>query len=114
MAPSLVGPFSCVVCDLSQCTFPPFDLLVVSLVAAGGTTYAATLTEVDSFTQITASFDLTGVPEGVYSVRVTRPDGLKIGRAVQGKKDDRLIEVGEQTASGQGQAGSACQRDRSR
>ncbi|MBI5758610.1 MAG: hypothetical protein HZA46_08840, partial [Planctomycetales bacterium] len=48
---------------------------VVSLVAADATVRPATTTDVDSRKQITATFDLMGVPTGVYAVRVTRPGG---------------------------------------
>jgi RHS repeat-associated protein len=46
----------------------------VSLVAAGGGSYAAPTVSVDSFTQITASFAAGAVPAGTYTVRVTLPD----------------------------------------
>ena len=36
----------------------------------------------DTFTQLTATFDLTGVPQGVYSVVVNNPGGAerRVGR----------------------------------
>jgi len=42
----------------------------VSLVAAGGATFAASSTDVDSATALSATFDLRLVPPGVYDVRV--------------------------------------------
>ncbi|MDE2507323.1 MAG: PPC domain-containing protein, partial [Planctomycetota bacterium] len=46
------------------------------LVASDGTTtYNASNVSVDTYNQITANFDLSKVPEGLYSVRVTRADG---------------------------------------
>jgi RHS repeat-associated protein len=47
----------------------------IALVAAGGATFPAATVSADSFTRITATFDLNGVPQGVYSVRATRPGG---------------------------------------
>jgi hypothetical protein len=48
----------------------------VALVAANGTTvYPASNVVFDTFTQLTASINLTGVPQGTYSVRVTNADG---------------------------------------
>jgi RHS repeat-associated protein len=46
----------------------------VDLVTAGGTAYSATAVGIDSFTQVTAEFNLTTVPAGVYDVRATLPD----------------------------------------
>ena len=43
----------------------------VDLVASDGDVHAAQSVRVDSFSQLTATFDLTGVPEGDYDVRVT-------------------------------------------
>jgi RHS repeat-associated protein len=48
----------------------------VSLVAAGGTTYRANQTQLDLPTQLSATFTAGSVPAGVYSVVVTRADGL--------------------------------------
>jgi RHS repeat-associated protein len=42
---------------------------------SGATSYTATSSTVDSFTQITANFDLTRVPVGLYSIRITSPLG---------------------------------------
>src|SRR5262249_41401326 len=48
-----------------------------TLVAADGpTTYPAATVTPDTFTQITAAFNLTTVPQGTYSVRVSRSGGL--------------------------------------
>ena len=48
----------------------------VSLVAANGTTvYKASSVTFDTFTQLTATVNLAGVPKGVYSVRVTNGTG---------------------------------------
>jgi YD repeat-containing protein len=46
---------------------------VVELVASDGTAYRATSVSADSFTQLTATFDLSSVPEGMYSLRVSSP-----------------------------------------
>lgn len=46
----------------------------VELVAGGGATYRAALREIDSFTQITATFAANSVPAGRFSVRVTQMD----------------------------------------
>ena len=43
------------------------------LVAADGTAYSAASCSADSFTQLTATFNLSGVPVGTYSVRVSSP-----------------------------------------
>jgi len=43
------------------------------LVAADGTAYPASIVSADSFTQLTATFDLSGVPVGTYSLRVSSP-----------------------------------------
>lgn len=43
----------------------------MSLVSSSNTVYAASSVSFDSFTQLTATFDLTSVPQGVYSVQVT-------------------------------------------
>ncbi len=45
----------------------------VSLVGANAAIYSASVVSVDLTTQVTATFDLTGVAPGVYSVRVSRP-----------------------------------------
>ena len=49
----------------------------VALVPAVGptTAYDASSVSLDTFTQLTATFDLSQVPEGLYSVIVTRADG---------------------------------------
>ena len=48
----------------------------VALVAADGTTtYPASSVTFDTFTQLTATFNLAGVPQGTYSVRVTNGTG---------------------------------------
>ena len=46
----------------------------VSLVASNNTVYPASGVTFDTFTQLTASIDLTNVPQGVYTVRVSRSD----------------------------------------
>jgi len=46
---------------------------VVALVATNGTAYGATSVAADSFTQLTAAFNLSSVPVGRYSVRVSSP-----------------------------------------
>lgn len=48
--------------------------MTAELVAADETTYPANTVEVDSFTQITATFLAGSAPVGVYSVRVSRGD----------------------------------------
>lgn len=51
-----------------------FDATAVAeLVAAGGTAYRAASVTADSFTQLTATFDLSSVPVGIYSVRISAP-----------------------------------------
>ena len=47
----------------------------VTLVGSGGLTYPATTAEVDSLTQITATFAANMLPLGVFDVRVEHPDG---------------------------------------
>ena len=47
----------------------------VQLIAADSTAYSASHVQLDSFSQITATFSLTGVPVGIYSVRVSEPGG---------------------------------------
>jgi hypothetical protein len=47
----------------------------VALVSAGGTTYPAQGTSVDSFTQLSATFAAGDVPAGTYTVRLTQSDG---------------------------------------
>jgi RHS repeat-associated protein len=47
----------------------------VSLVAAGGATYAASQVQLDLPTQLSATFAAGAVPAGTYSVVVTRGDG---------------------------------------
>jgi RHS repeat-associated protein len=51
-----------------------YGTMTVELVAGGGTAYPADTVEVDSFTQITATFTAGTVPPDVYSVRVSRGD----------------------------------------
>ena len=46
----------------------------VSLLPAGSP-HAASSVTLDTFTQLTATFDLTSVPQGVYSVVVNNPGG---------------------------------------
>src|SRR5262249_55220362 len=47
----------------------------VELIAADNTTtYSATGVTLDTPTQLSATLDLTGVPQGTYAVRVTRAD----------------------------------------
>ena len=49
----------------------------VALVAADNTTtYSASAVTFDTFTQLTATFNLAGVPQGVYSVQVTNNAGV--------------------------------------
>jgi RHS repeat-associated protein len=51
-----------------------FDATAVAeLVATNGTTYGATSVSVDSFTQLTATFNLSSVPVGRYSLSVSSP-----------------------------------------
>jgi YD repeat-containing protein len=51
-----------------------FDATAVAeLVATNGTTYGATGISADSFTQLTATFNLSSVPVGRYSLRVSSP-----------------------------------------
>lgn len=45
----------------------------VALVASNGFTYASTSAEVDSFTKITARFDLATIPVGKYGLQVASP-----------------------------------------
>jgi len=47
----------------------------VALVAADNTAYPASHIDLDSFTQMTATFTAGTVPAGLYSVRVSRSDG---------------------------------------
>ena len=48
----------------------------VSLVASDGTTtYPASSVAFDTFSQLTATIDLTGVPQGVYSILATNGSG---------------------------------------
>ena len=47
----------------------------VSLLSGTGAVYPATSVSFDSFTQLTATFDLSSVPQGVYSVEVTQTGG---------------------------------------
>ena len=48
---------------------------IVSLVSSNGVAYANNVVSVDSFTQITASIPSNSVPPGLYTVRVSQPDG---------------------------------------
>jgi RHS repeat-associated protein len=51
-----------------------FDAAAVAeLVASGGAAYPATSVSADAFTRLTATFNLTSVPVGVYAVRVSSP-----------------------------------------
>ena len=45
----------------------------VQLVSMGNTVYKAASVTLDTFTQLTATFDLSSVPDGTYSVVVTNP-----------------------------------------
>ncbi|MFO0943396.1 MAG: RHS repeat-associated core domain-containing protein, partial [Pirellulales bacterium] len=47
----------------------------VQLIAANNNAYGAASVSLDTYTQVTATFDLTGVPQGVYKVRVTNSNG---------------------------------------
>ena len=47
----------------------------VALVPMAGSDYMATSVSLDTPTQLAATFDLTGVPQGVYSVVVSNPGG---------------------------------------
>ena len=47
----------------------------VSLLPTAGSPHAASSVILDTFTQLTATFDLTGVPQGVYSVVASNPGG---------------------------------------
>ena len=47
----------------------------VQLLGAGNLVYHATSTSLDLFTQLSATFNLTGVSQGSYAVQVTRGDG---------------------------------------
>ncbi|MFI5460129.1 MAG: RHS repeat-associated core domain-containing protein [Isosphaerales bacterium] len=47
----------------------------VQLVSMADTVYKATSVSLDTFTQLTATFDLSSVPQGTYSVVVTSPGG---------------------------------------
>jgi RHS repeat-associated protein len=47
----------------------------VALVASNNTTYSASNVTFDTFTQLAATFNLTGVPQGTYSIRVTNSGG---------------------------------------
>ncbi len=51
----------------------------VELVSAGSTAYEAASVTLDTFTQLTATFDLSNVPEGTYSVVVRNP-GARVPR----------------------------------
>jgi len=48
---------------------------VVQLVSSQGATYGAASVEIDSFTQITATFAAGTVPSGTYSIVLRQPDG---------------------------------------
>ncbi len=47
----------------------------VALLPMAGSAYKASSVTLDTFTQLSATFDLTGVPQGVYSVVVSNPGG---------------------------------------
>ncbi len=47
----------------------------VSLLPMAGSPHSASSVILDTFTQLTATFDLTGVPQGVYSVVASNPGG---------------------------------------
>ncbi len=47
----------------------------VELVSMGNTVYKAGSVTLDTFTRLTATFDISGVPQGVYSVVVNSPGG---------------------------------------
>jgi RHS repeat-associated protein len=47
----------------------------VQLLGAGNSMYAAASASLDTFSQLSATFDLTGVPQKRYAVQVTRGDG---------------------------------------
>ena len=47
----------------------------VSLVSSDGTIYSPASTTFNTFTQLTANFNLTNVPQGIYSVKVSHADG---------------------------------------
>ena len=47
----------------------------IALVGADGTAYPASAVAFDTFTQITATIDLSGVPQGIYSIRATNAGG---------------------------------------
>ena len=71
----------------------------VELVSAGGTSTAARMIGIDSTTQITASFNLSGLAAGSYGIRVTIPGGatatkagsFQVTAAGQSKLETRLI-----------------------
>ena len=46
------------------------------LVGTGGKVYTATSVAFDTPTQLTATFNLTGVPQGTYGVEVTKTGGI--------------------------------------
>jgi RHS repeat-associated protein len=53
-----------------------FDGMIwVALVDGDGITHPATAISVDSYTQITATFDLTALAAGIYTVRASSPSG---------------------------------------
>ncbi|MEX2170229.1 MAG: RHS repeat-associated core domain-containing protein [Pirellulales bacterium] len=47
----------------------------VELIAADGTSHAAHSVSVDAFDRLTARFDLSGIPQALYDVRVSTPHG---------------------------------------
>jgi YD repeat-containing protein len=49
----------------------------VALIAANNTVYPATSVSFNTFTQLTATVNLAGVPQGTYSVRVSNADGSR-------------------------------------
>jgi RHS repeat-associated protein len=74
VAPVLYGADSVATMTLNGAGFT--NATTVALVSSDGTTvYPATSVSFDTFTQLTATIDLTGVPQGTYSVRVTNAGG---------------------------------------
>jgi len=74
VAPVLYGTDSVATMTLNGAGFT--NATTVALVSSDGTTvYPATSVSFDTFTQLTATIDLTGVPQGTYSVRVTNAVG---------------------------------------
>ena len=66
--------------------------VTISLVSSDGTTtYYPASSEVETYTQMTATFDLTKTPQGIYSVRVASPSG----------DSDQLLDAFTVTPAGQ-------------